>query len=78
MKSPRKQNQQPVVDVCDLLWRQIDRPKNLVNCKAINVYSNKYRINVYTKHYDKKYEIDKIRITQSYFAVMHGDKLTIL
>ena len=35
--------------VCDLLIQKIGRPKNLVSCRAINVYDNKYRINVYTK-----------------------------
>ena len=29
-------------NICGLLFDQIDRPKNLEKCWAINVYSNKY------------------------------------
>jgi len=66
-----------VMDICDLLWKQIERPKNLETCKAINVYDNKYRINVYTRFHDEIYDIDKIRITQSYFAKLEGEELVI-
>ena len=67
----------PVVDVCDLLWQQVERPKNLEMCRAINVYDNRYRINVYTRSHDEIYDIDKVRITQSYFAQLNGDELVI-
>jgi len=76
MKS-QKANFGPVVDVCDLLWKQIDKPKNLEDCRAINVYDNKYRINVYTKSHCPIYDIDKVRITQSYFARLDGEELVI-
>lgn len=66
-----------VMDICDLLWKQIERPKNLETCKAINVYDNKYRINVYTRSHDEIYDIDRIRITQSYFAKLEGEELVI-
>ena len=35
--------------VCDKVLSMIGRPKNLVHCKAVNLYSDRYRINVYTK-----------------------------
>jgi len=76
MKS-QKANFGPVVDVCSLLWKQIDKPKNLEDCRAINVYDNKYRINVYTKSHCPIYDIDKVRITQSYFARLDGEELVI-
>lgn len=76
MKS-QKANFGPVVDVCDLLWKQVDKPKNLEDCRAINVYDNKYRINVYTKSHCPIYDIDKVRITQSYFARLDGEELVI-
>ena len=67
----------PVVDVCGLLWKQVERPKKLEMCKAINVYDNRYRINVYTRSHDEIYDIDRVRITQSYFAQLNGDELVI-
>lgn len=67
-----------VVDVCDLLFKQIKKPDNFEMCKAINVYDNKYRINVYTRIYDEFRDLEKKRITHSYFAKVNGDKLEIL
>jgi len=65
------------MDICDLLWEQVDKPKNLETCRAINVYDNKYRINVYTRSHDELYDLDRVRITQSYFCRLDGDTLTI-
>lgn len=65
------------MDVCDLLWEQVDKPNNLETCRAINVYDNKYRINVYTRFYDKLNDQERVRITQSYFARLDGDQLII-
>ncbi len=64
-------------DVCGLLFKQIKKPDNFEMCRAINVYDNKYRVNVYTRSYDEFWQIDKIRITQSYLAKLDGDTLTI-
>jgi hypothetical protein len=73
----RKPNKGPMVDVCELLWKQIDKPANLDMCRAINVYDNRYRINVYTRKYDMAYDIERVRITQSYFAQLNDDELVI-
>ena len=74
----KKKNEHPMVDVCTLLFKQRTRPRNLETCKAINVYDNKYRINVYTRIYDEFRDIEKKRITHSYFARVDKDKLTII
>lgn len=68
----------PLVDVCNLLFRQIPEPRNLQQCKAINVYGNKYRINLYTTTNDPIHNITKTRITQSYFCSLDGDDLRIV
>lgn len=73
----QKPNLAPVMDICELLWEQVDKPKNLETCRAINVYDNKYRINVYTRSHDELYDLDRIRITQSYFVKLDGDQLII-
>jgi len=75
--SSQKQSLPPVIDICDLLWEQVDKPKNLETCRAINVYDNKYRINVYTRSHDELYDLDRVRITQSYFCRLDGDQLVI-
>jgi len=75
--SSQKQSLPPVMDICDLLWEQVEKPKNLETCRAINVYDNKYRINVYTRSHDELYDLDRVRITQSFFCRLDGDRLTI-
>jgi len=75
--SSQKQSLPPVMDICDLLWEQVDKPKNLETCRAINVYDNKYRINVYTRSHDELYDLDRVRITQSFFCRLDGDQLVI-
>ena len=62
-----KKNMSLPVDVCQLLWKQVERPKNLEACRAINVYDNKYRVNVYTRSYDEFWDIDKDEITPKLF-----------
>ena len=57
--------------VCDLLMKRIGRPKNLIMCKATNLWGNRYRINVYTKY--KKEGLEGQRITYSCFAKLIDD-----
>ena len=64
-------------DVCSLLFKQVDRPLRYLMCKAINVYDDRYRVNVYTKT-----DIDGIegqKIAHSYFCKWdEHNNLTIL
>ena len=71
----RENNQQ----VCDLLFTQIEKPNNFETCRAINVYDNRYRVNIYTRKYDEIYDVEKVRITQSYFCKLADkDELIIV
>lgn len=65
-------------NICDLLFEQVPEPRNLETCKAINVYDNRYRVNVYTRSYNELYDVEQVRITQSYFCKLNGDKLEIV
>ena len=67
MKS-RSTKDQPLVDVCSMLLQQVPKPARYEMCRAINVYDNRYRINIYAKEYDSIYDIDKRKIAQSYFC----------
>ena len=64
-------------EICDLLFNQVEKPKNIEMCRAINVYSNKYRVNIYTRSHDSLWDIDTVRITQSYFCILNDNELTI-
>lgn len=71
-------NDDSFVDVCSMIFEQVEKPKNLEICKAINVYDNRYRVNIYTRTYDPLHGVDKIRITQSYFCSVKNNELNIL
>lgn len=57
--------------ICTLLFQQVEKPSNFKMCRAINVYDNKYRINVYT--HEVINDIESQRISQSYFAKLAGE-----
>lgn len=59
-----------------LLYDQVEKPADYLMTKIINVYSNKYRINVYCEK-----EVDdlmKKRICASYFCQYKEKQLKIL
>lgn len=63
-------------DIEKLLYDQVEKPKDYLMTKIINVYSNKYRINVYCEK-----EVDdlmKKRICASYFCQYKEKQLKIL
>lgn len=62
--------------VCDMLLSKIGKPKGLVMCRAINLYDNRYRINVYTKTMVDN--IESKRISYSCFAKLDNDQLNIV
>lgn len=62
--------------ICDLLFKQIQKPKDVLTCRAINVYDNKYRINVYVKSIVN--DIDSQRIGYSCFAKLENKDLFIV
>jgi hypothetical protein len=66
--------------VCDLLFQQIKQPRNMITCKAVNVYDNKYRINVYCTHKIDDSGLEGQKITYSCFARLdnNNSKLEIL
>ena len=63
--------------VCDLLFEQVEKPSDFLMCKAINVYDNKYRVNVYTRKYDVIRDLETTVIGSSYFVIYDGENITI-
>tara|TARA_R100000278_G_scaffold117578_1_gene97625 strand:- start:986 stop:1231 length:246 start_codon:yes stop_codon:yes gene_type:complete len=65
--------------ICDMLHNLYEKPKNFLMCKAVNVYDNKYRINVYSKLYDPLSQLERKFISQSFFCRLDkGNKLVVL
>ena len=58
-----------------LLFSQVEEPKNMVKLKIVNVFDNRYRINIWTEKVEEG--LIKYKITQSYFARFTDNSLII-
>jgi hypothetical protein len=63
-------------EIENLLFQQIDKPKNFLMTKIINVYENRYRINVYIEFEEES--LIKKRIGASYFCHYNNGSLKII
>ena len=63
-------------DVCNLVMKEKGKPEGYLMCKAINVFDNKYRVNIYTKRTIEGKE--GRTISQSYFVKYAKDTITYL
>lgn len=61
--------------ITSLLFKQVERPKGMVNAKIINVFDNRYRINLWAQYNEDG--LTKTKIAASYFAILDGDELKI-
>ena len=64
------------LEIEHLLYKQVLKPKNLLMTKIINVYDDRYRINVYVQIEEDG--LVKKKIAQSYFCHYAPGKLKIL
>jgi len=59
----------------ELLFKQVEKPKGLCETKIINVYENRYRINLWVKIEEDGFT--KNKIGKSFFATFENDELHI-
>jgi hypothetical protein len=55
----------------NLLFEQVERPKRTVSVQVVNIYENRYRINIWVKYTEDN--LDKVKIGASYFAFYKSD-----
>lgn len=63
-------------DVCMKVLDKVGKPEHYLMCKAMNVFDDKYRVNIYTKRWVD--DIEGKSISQSYFVRYNKDGLQIL
>lgn len=63
-------------EIEQLLYKQVEKPKNHLLTKIINLWDNRYRINVYVEIFEDN--LVKKRIHSSYFCHYNPGKLTII
>jgi hypothetical protein len=64
------------LEIESLLFKQVDKPKNYLMIKIINVWKNRYRINIYTEIEENN--LIKRKIYASYFCHYNPGSLTII
>jgi hypothetical protein len=64
------------LEIESLLFKQVEKPKHYLMTKIINVWENRYRINIYTEIEEDN--LIKKRIHSSYFCHYNPGKLTII
>jgi len=64
------------LEIEHLLFKQVKKPKNHLLTKIINVYENRYRINVYVQIEEEG--LIKKKIAQSYFCHYRPGELNII
>jgi hypothetical protein len=64
------------LEIESLLFKQVERPKHHLMTKIINVWENRYRINVYIEIEEDN--LTKKRIHSSYFCHYHPGELKII
>jgi len=63
-------------EIENLLFKQVTKPKNHLMTKIINLWDNRYRINVYIETYEDN--LVKKRIHSSYFCHYNNGNLSII
>jgi hypothetical protein len=51
---------------CDVIFKYVEKPKDYVMCKSMNVYDDRWRVNIYSKRIVNG--IDGQYISSSYFT----------
>ena len=64
------------LEIESLLFKQVNKPKHYLMTKIINVWENRYRINIYTEKEENS--LIKRKIHSSYFCHYHPGNLTII
>lgn len=60
----------------NLLFKQVEKPKNYLMTKVINIFENRYRINVYCENTEDN--LTKRKIQDSYYAIYDDKELRII
>ena len=64
------------LEIENLLFKQVEKPKNHLLTKVINLWENRYRVNVYIEIEEDN--LIKKRISASYFCHYNNGKLQIM
>ena len=55
---------------CDVIFSSVEKPSDYLYCRSINVYDDRWRVNIYSKRYVEG--IEGKYISKSYFTIFDG------
>lgn len=64
-------------EVGEAVLKEVGKPEHYLFCKAMNVFDDRYRVNIYTRSF-KEENLESLRISQSYFVRYTKGNLKIL
>lgn len=64
-------------EVGNAVLKEVGKPENFLFCRAMNVFDDRYRVNIYTRSV-KNENLETLRISQSYFVRYAEGNLKIL
>ena len=76
MQNDKAINENPYV--CKQVLEMVGKPDNFHMCKGMNVYDDRYRVNIYVREDVEDLTGHKLYIKDSYFCRLDNDKVTIL
>ena len=76
MQNDKKIENNP--EVCKKILEMVGKPDNYHMCKALNVYEDRYRVNIYVQEPIEDLTGHKQYIRNSYFCRYDGTDLTIM
>jgi len=69
---PAKKIESYDITPCDVIFNHVEKPNDYLMCKSINVYDDRWRVNIYSKRLVN--DIEGKYISSSYF--IHFNKAT--
>lgn len=64
------------LEIEHLLFKQVEKPKHFLMVRSLNLFENRYRVNIYIQIEEEG--LTKKRINSSYFCHYSPGKLTII
>jgi hypothetical protein len=55
---------------CDVIFSKVSKPEDYLHCRSINIYDDRWRVNIYSKRFVD--DIEGKYISQSYFTHFDG------
>jgi hypothetical protein len=74
-QEPAEVHEEDRSTIKSLLFAQVERPRNLTDVRIVNVFEDRYRINLWVKIEEDG--LEKKKIASSYFVRYDGESLAI-